>query len=66
MTRADPVQILSSMYFYMTKAKDLLMQVRELPMYNDIFKPGEQTSIDIMIQKTDERMEFIKELQSKL
>jgi len=66
MTRPDPVQILSSMYFNMTKAKDLLMQVRELPMHKEIFKPGEQTSIDIMIQKTEERMEFIKELQSKL
>ena len=44
----------------------MLYQVKETEHFKDVFNEGEKGSIDAMLNKLVERMEFIKELQQIL
>lgn len=59
----EPVQFLSELHFDMHKAKDKLLQIKELPEYTRIFSAGEKGSIEHIIKKLEAKTECIKELQ---
>lgn len=59
----DPVTFLSELYYDMHKAKDKLLQIKELPEFNHIFSEGEKCSIEQMIKKLERRTESIRSLQ---
>lgn len=66
MPQADALETLSALYYDMNTVKSLLWQTKELPYSSEIFNEGEKGSIDAMLNKIVERMEFIRELQKIL
>jgi len=59
----NPIERLSAIYYDMRKSRDLLFQAQESAYVKEMFTPGETGSIDAIIDKIGERMEFIKQLQ---
>jgi hypothetical protein len=59
----NPMKQLSSMYFELRKAKDLLHQITELPTFSTILNEGERGSIQQMVLSIDLKMNFIREIQ---
>ncbi len=66
METATPQQKLSEMYYDLTKAKDLLQQVRELPNHTVNFNPGECESINQLINTVDLKKQVITQLQTAI
>lgn len=62
----NPVDTISQMFFDMYQAESLLLQVSELPMFQEIFKPGELCSVREIISKLNERRSFTKQLLETL
>lgn len=65
---ADPrprESVLSQMIYDGNRAKDLLLQIRELLTFNELFNEGERGSIKHLIETTGNRVEGIKELQKQ-
>jgi hypothetical protein len=60
---SNPIETVGGMYFDLKQSKDLLMQVTERPTFNNVFTPGEQTSIGEMIQQIEFKLEFLKQIQ---
>ena len=60
---AKPQQKLSQMYYDLTRAKNLLMQVRELPSFQEVFTPGEVESLTQMVKRIETKHKAIVMLQ---
>ncbi len=53
----------SEVLFDLKKAKDALLNLIEVESFHSIFHPGEQGSIKILIDKVQERIDFLSLLQ---
>jgi hypothetical protein len=62
----DIAEWLSEMIYAANKAKDLLMQSKELPLAKEIFGTGELTSIDQIAKRLEKRLTLLIELQKEL
>lgn len=62
-TMIDPLEYSSDVIFQLNVAKDLLLRIKELPMFQSIFNEGEQTSIKELIKKTEGRVKITESFQ---
>jgi len=61
----NTAEIISNLIYNSNKAKDLLMQVTELPLFNNVLTPGEKTSVHHMVKKLNDRISSLKETQEQ-
>jgi hypothetical protein len=59
----DSISAISEMIYQLNNAKDHFLQVRELPMYKDLFTEGEKGSIDAIIKQIEYRTKLSHDLQ---
>lgn len=63
MQNFDPVETSSAILYELKRFEDLLQQIKERPGFTVLMTPGEQTSINEILKKTQQRISISKQFQ---